>query len=278
MFLHVLASAALLCPLAVATPAGAADHAAGRSSTTVLDDTFRRLDLGPGKTWGWQSAAYAQCTSNPGHYKLDHLTTAALGTASGHLTITASPRPDGLWDTGLLTTGDSCDSGGAGAQVRTGGMLLAHVRLPQANTGTWPGLWTWRDGRNEMDVFEWHADYPHTIEFANHALPPGSGHLYSGPEIGAGRWLWVGALLGADSVSWYVGTDLNHLVCPYADRLGVGPDFAAYPILNLAVDDGNFHAPPQDGRPATMEADRLVVLASALPGLPAPAVVDGREG
>jgi hypothetical protein len=279
MILHLLTSVALLCPAAVTAPAAAADaHGAGRRSAALLDDTFRRLDLGPGRTWGWQSAAYAQCTSNPGHYKLDLLTTTELSKAGGRLTITASPRPDGQWNTGLLTTGDSCGSGGSGTQIRSGGMLLAHVRLPREGSGTWPGLWTWRDGHNEMDVFEWHADFPGTIEFANHVLPPGSGHLYSGPEVGAGRWLWVGALFGATSVSWYVGTDLDHLVCPFADRLGVGPDFAAYPVFDLAVDDGNFHAAPQDDRPATMEADRLVVLPTALPGLPAPAVVADRDG
>ncbi|MCU7825133.1 beta-glucanase [Kitasatospora sp. DSM 101779] len=263
MFLRVLTSAALLCS-AAAAPAAAAEH----PSTTVLDDSFRTLDLGPGRPWGWQSAAYAQCTSNPGHYKLDHLTTTALSTARGHLTITATPRADGRWNTGLLTTGDSCASGGTGAQIRTGGLLMAHVRLPAAGSGTWPGLWTWRDGHNELDVFEWHADFPGTIEFANHVLPPGSGALYSGPEIGAGRWLWVGARFGADSVVWYVGTDLDHLVRAYEDGLGVGGDFAAYPILNLAVDDGNFHTPPRGSRPATMEADRLVVMQPAPNWLP----------
>ncbi|MFD9123989.1 hypothetical protein, partial [Kitasatospora sp. NPDC059571] len=263
MFVRLLAAAALLCPLAAA-PAAAADH----RSATVLDETFRRLDVGPGRAWGWQSAAYAQCSANPDHWKLDRLTTAALSTARGHLTMTASPRADGQWNTGLLTTGDSCDSGGSGIQIRTGGLLLAHVRLPAEGTGTWPGLWTWRDGHNEMDVFEWHADVPGTIEFANHVLPPGSGALYSGPEIGAGRWLWVGARFGADSVAWYLGTDLDHLFCAYADGLGVGEDFAAYPIINLSVDDGNFHAPPRDGRPATLEVDRLTVEQPAPDWLP----------
>ncbi|MEV6206781.1 beta-glucanase [Kitasatospora sp. NPDC051914] len=263
MFLRLLTSAALLCSVAAA-PAAAAE----RSPTTVLDETFRRLDLGPGRTWGWQSAAHSQCITNPGQYKLDHLTTTALSTASGHLTITATRRADGQWNTGLLTTGDSCDSGGAGAQIRTGGLLMTHVRLPAAGSGTWPALWTWRDGHNELDVFEWHADNPSTIEFANHVLSPGSGALYSGPEIGAGRWLWVGARFGADSVAWYVGTDLGHLVRAYEDDLGVGKGFAAYPILNLSVDDGNFHTPPQDSRPATMEVDRLVVMQPAPDWLP----------
>ncbi|WP_431678260.1 beta-glucanase [Kitasatospora sp. KL5] len=269
MLLHLLASTVLLAAL-TAGPAGAASRPVGHRSAAVLDEDFSRLDVGTGRTWGWKTAAYETCTDNPNDFKLDHLTTWSTSTVLGHLSITAAPGRHGRWNTGLLTTGDSCGSGGNGAMIRTGGLLLVHVRMPAADTGSWPGLWTWRDGANEMDVFEWHADAPGTLEFANHVKRPGSFYFYEGPEVGAEQWVWVGARFGADSVAWYVGTDPDHLVCVFADTVGVGPDFASYPVLNLAVDNGGFHSAPPEARPATMEADRLVILQPAPDTLPQP--------
>jgi hypothetical protein len=232
-------------------------------------DTFATLDVGPGRTWGWQTAAYSRCTDssdNPNAWKLDRLTTSALSTASGHLVITATRRPDGAWNTGLLTTGDSCSSGGNGTQVRTGDFLLAHMRLPQADTGTWPALWTWRDGHNEVDVFEWHADRPESIEFVNHVRSGDT--VFTAPCVGAGKWIYIGARFGADNTTWYIGTDRNRLTAAFADHTGVGPDFAAYPILNLSVNDGAFHSRPRGSTPARLESDLVMIQRPAPGGLP----------
>ncbi|WP_405013640.1 beta-glucanase [Kitasatospora sp. NBC_01539] len=261
----------LLLATALAAVPGAAEPRAVTAAVSriVFVDTFRTLDVGPGRTWGWQTAAYSRCTDssdNPAAWKLDRLTTDALSTASGHLVITATPRPDGAWNTGLLTTGDSCDSGGNGAQVRTGDFLLAHIRLPEANTGTWPGLWTWRDGKNEVDVFEWHADRPENIEFVNHVRSGDT--VFTAPYVGAGKWIYIGARFGADNTTWYIGTDSTQLTPAFSDRTGVGPDFAAYPILNLSVSDGAFHRPPAGTTPATLESDLFMIQRPAPASLP----------
>ncbi|MGA5816354.1 beta-glucanase [Kitasatospora sp. NPDC094028] len=240
-----------------AFPAGAARIAAQTRASSALLERFGTLSLGPGQRWGWQSAAYANCTENPHSWKLDRLTTDALSTDSGHLTVTATHRQDGAWNTGLLTTGDSCDSGGSGTQVRTGDLVVVHARMPAAGTGAWPCLWTWRDGGDELDLFEWYADHPDRIEFVNHVRPNST--VYSGPEIGAERWVYVAVRLGADNDTWYVGPSRDELTAVWSDGTGVGPDFSAYLILNLSIGDGTFHDPPSRTDPVTMEVDLLSI-------------------
>ncbi len=242
---------------AVPAPAPAAAAAPRTQRTTVLLDRFDTLDLGPGRRWGWQTAAYADCTYNPNSWKLDRLTTDALSTADGHLTVTAQHRADGNWNTGLLTTGDSCDSGGSGFQLRTGDLVVVHVRLPAAGTAAWPCLWTWRDGGNELDLFEWYADHPDRIEFVNHVRENGT--VYYGPDIGPERWVYVAVRLGTDNDTWYVGSSRDQLNPVWSDGTGVGPDFSAYLILSLSIGDGTFHAPPTRTDPVTMEVDLLSV-------------------
>ncbi|RKE17312.1 hypothetical protein [Streptomyces sp. TLI_171] len=230
----------------------------------VFRETFDRASVGVGGTWGWKSGAYAgDCTDNPRDFKLDHLTPDALTVADGALLISARPAPDGRWTTGLITTGDTCGSGGSGEQVRTGDFLLAHLRLPEANTGAWPALWTWRDGHNEIDVFEWHADRPGTAEFVNHTRS-GDG-TYSSDAIRAGGWLYVGARFGADNVVWYVGATPTRLEVAYQDHTGVGADFAAYPVLSLSVNNGRYHRAPPAQQPFDLAVDSLTIYRPTAP-------------
>ncbi|RKE18828.1 hypothetical protein [Streptomyces sp. TLI_171] len=253
----LLAVATGLSVALVPIPAAAAAPSTPAQDRPVLVERFGNLDVGPGRTWSWQSAAYANCTENPDSWKLDRLTRSALSVHQGHLLVTATHRDDGAWNTGLLTTGDSCDSGGNGVEVRTGDTVLVHVRLPEADSGAWPCLWTWRDGGNEMDIFEWYADHPDRIEFVNHVRSGST--VYSDPTIGAGRWIYVAARLGADNDTWYVGPTQDSLTEVWSDHTGVGPDFSAYLILNLSISDGSFHQPPAGTAPVTMEVDLLTV-------------------
>ncbi|WBP89125.1 LamG domain-containing protein [Kitasatospora cathayae] len=255
--LPALAMAVTTVLTSAAVPTAAVTAAARSNDTTVLLDRFTSLDLGPGRPWGWQSAAYAKCTENPDSWKLDRLTRDALSTADGHLTVTAQHRADGKWETGLLTTGDSCDSGGSGFQLRTGDLVVVHVRMPAAGTGAWPCLWTWRDGGNELDLFEWYADHPDRIEFVNHVRS--SSTLYSGPDIGPGQWVYVAVRLGADDDTWYVGPSRDRLTPVWSDGTGVGPGFSAYLVLSLSIGDGTFHLPPSGTDPVSMEVDLLSV-------------------
>jgi hypothetical protein len=247
--------AAVLTP--ALPPAGVESLATPTRGRPVLLERFSTLDVGPGRAWGWQSASYANCTDNPDSWKYDRLTRSSLSTAPGHLVVTATHRDDGNWDTGLLTTGDSCDSGGSGFQVRTGDLVLVHIRLPAADTGAWPCLWTWRDGRNEVDIFEWYADRPDQIEFVNHVRSGST--VYADPNIGADRWVYLAAQLGADNNTWYVGPSIDTLTEVWSDHTGVGPDFAAYLILNLSISDGSFHQAPAGTDPVSMEIDLLTV-------------------
>lgn len=265
---------ALLATALALTPAAA--HAdTGRSAAqpiaveTVLVDQFQNLDLGPGHTWGWQTSAYSRCVDSADKadpWKLDHLTSDSLSAERGYLTITATREPNGQWSTGLITTGDSCDSGGDGTQVRTGDLILVHLQLPEADSGAWPGLWTWRDGHNEIDVFEWHADRPDTLEFVNHVKSGDT--TYTDPAIGAGRWIYVGARFGADNTTWYAGATLDTIKAAFSDHTGVGNDFAAYPILNLSIGNGTWHDPPKTDAPVHLSVDLLVIQRPTSPGAP----------
>ncbi|MFI6446554.1 beta-glucanase [Kitasatospora sp. NPDC050543] len=259
--------ATALAALSAAAPAqdNWVDTPYGRT-TVAFSDSFQRLELGPGRTWGWQTGAYADCVSNPADFKLDRLTPDALSASGGRLTVTATPADGDSWNTGLITTGDSCDSGGNGAQVRTGDLLLALVRLPDTDNGAWPALWTWRDGRNEVDVFEWHADRPDTLEFVNQ-VHSSTGH-YSSPDIGPGRLLYVGVRLGSDNTTWYLGTAPDRLAAVYADHTGVGDDFAAFPILSLSVNNGMYHAAPTTAEPSTLGVDEITIYRPAPANLP----------
>jgi hypothetical protein len=226
----------------------------------VFREDFDQLRLGT--VWGWQSAAYSRCTSNPGQHKLDLLTRTALTVAQGVLTITARPGPQGAWTTGLLSTGDTCSSGGDGFQERTGDLVLAHVRLPSLPTpGAWPAIWSWRAGKHEMDLFEWHADAPHTLELVNHVR---SAYTYWDSSLVApGAWLWVAVKLGATDAVWYLGTSLPGLRAVWSDHQGVGPGFSAYPVISLSVDDGSNHAVPSTDTPITFQVGSLVVYGPA---------------
>ncbi|MEV4555793.1 beta-glucanase [Kitasatospora sp. NPDC049285] len=265
MLTTFLAASAISFSIALAPlPAAAADTAttpdsatAPAGARTVLAERFGDPGIGPGRAWGWQSAAYANCTYNPNSWKHDRLSRSALSDQQGHLRFTATHREDGDWDTGLLTTGDSCDSGGSGFQVHAGDLVLVHVRLPEADSGAWPCLWTWRDGGNEVDLFEWYADHPDRIEFVNHVRSGST--VYSDENVGAGRWIYVAVRLGADNDTWYVGPTEDRLTEVWSDGTGVGADFAAYLILNLSISDGSFHLPPASTAPVTMDVDLLTV-------------------
>ncbi len=222
-----------------------------------LRDTFTTLDVGPGRRWGWRSAAYPDCTTNRGNFKLDSLSPAALSTATGHLAVTATPLPNGRWQTGLLSTGDSCGSGGTGFEVRTGDLVTTRVRLPSARSGAWPGIWTWREGGNEVDVFEWHADKPDTLEFANHVREGGC--FCASPLVRRGVWLDVAVRFGERRVVWYLGRPPGPMRAVHADRRGVGPDFHAHLVVGMSVDDGRLHRRPERGATFTFEVASITV-------------------
>ncbi|MFJ6213790.1 beta-glucanase [Streptomyces sp. NPDC092296] len=247
------ATGLLLCPLlalAVSTAWSAGTATAARRGAALpvkgkqqaLRDEFEQLDLGDDGTWGWQSGAYSGCDTNRGNHKLDRLTPDALSVDDGVLDITARRAADGMWETGLLTTGDSCGSGGNGFTERTGDVVVAHVQLPGPEGG-WPGIWSWRDGKNELDLFEWHAAHPHRLELVNHVAD--AGHYWTSSLVRPHGWLWIGVHLGAGNVTWYAGASQKAMRAIWSDGKGVGGKFRAHPVINLSVDDGRYLPKPR---------------------------------
>ncbi|MGF1427426.1 beta-glucanase [Kitasatospora sp. LaBMicrA B282] len=181
-----------------------------------------------------RTSAYPGPT-NRGDHKLDRLVAAYC--PDGRFTATRSWFGR-LWNCNLLTTEGSPQ----GFRVRTGDTLRARVTLP-TGLGAWPAIWTWRDGGNEVDLFEYHPDHPDLLEVTNHLR--GSAFYWHGADAGVapGATVDLAATLGADSVDWYLGDTLLH-----ADGAGVGPDWSAHLIVNLSVSDGTYHpAPPRFG-------------------------------
>ncbi|WP_309144457.1 beta-glucanase [Streptomyces sp. BR123] len=183
-----------------------------------------------GRSWAYPNGG----PINPGDNKLDYLTPDPAYSRSG--TFRATRRPDGKWDAGLLTTEGSKE----GFLLRAEDVLEARVRLPE-EIGAWPAIWTWRDGGQEVDVFEYHPDNPDLLELSNHVLRGGS-YYYRNPAVEPGGWVDLKVRFGARSVVWWVnGTRV------YADRSGVGRRWRAYIIVNLSVCAGRYHPAPERG-------------------------------
>ncbi|MEU3463487.1 beta-glucanase [Streptomyces sp. NPDC006733] len=182
-----------------------------------------------GRSWAYPEGGPV----NPGDDKLDHLVPDADYSRTG--TFRATRRPDGSWDTGLLTTEGSAQE----FTVRTGDTLRTRVRLPE-EIGAWPAIWTWRDGRNEIDVFEYHPDNPGLLELSNHVR--GAHRSYTDASVLPGAWVDLQVEFRARSVIWWVN---GRRV--FADRKGVGRGWHAYVIVNLSVSAGRYHPAPEEG-------------------------------
>jgi hypothetical protein len=110
------------------------------------------------------------------------------------------------------------------------------VRLP-VEVGAWPAIWTWRDGGNEVDVFEYHPDNPDLLELTNH-VRGGSSYVHD-DAVRPGAVIELGVTFGRRDVVWRLdGTEV------FADGRGVGRNWEAYLIVNLSVCAGRYHPPP----------------------------------
>ncbi|MCJ0872029.1 beta-glucanase [Streptomyces sp. AP-93] len=183
-----------------------------------------------GRSWAYPDGGPV----NPGDNKLDHLTEDPAYSRAG--IFRATPRPDGDWDSGLLTTEGSDE----GFEVRTGDVLEARVKLP-VQLGAWPAIWTWRDGGQEIDVFEYHPDNPDLLELSNHVR---EAHRYHRDPavVRPGAWIDLKVEFGKGSVIWWVNGDRV-----FSDGRGVGRRWSAYLIVNLSVCAGRYHPAPEPG-------------------------------
>ncbi|MGW1996517.1 glycoside hydrolase family 16 protein [Embleya sp. NPDC001921] len=203
---------------------------------------------------GDRSSAYRYGDHNPDDNKLDWLDRSNVSVEGGIATFHARPGAHDLengkraWSTGLLTTEGSAE----GFRVRTGDYVETRVRMPSGD-GAWPALWTWQDGGNEIDSFEYHPDNPNLLELTNHVRPSQRYHTDAG-AISPGEWVTIGTKYGAESVDWYVNG-----VKVFADGTGVGTSWSAYLILNLSVCSGEYHPAPGKDDPLTFAADYVRV-------------------
>jgi hypothetical protein len=200
------------------------------------------------------TSAYQYGNHNPDDNKLDWLLPSDVAVAGGAVTFTAQPSSHILengrqsWTTGLLTT----EGTSQGFEVRTGDYIETRVKLPTAQ-GAWPALWTWKDGNNEIDSFEYHPDNPNLLEFTNH-VHSAYDYYTDRRAVRPGQWVTVGTFYGASSVRWYVN---GRMV--YEDHTGVGDGWSAFLILNLSISAGEYHPAPATGTPITFAADYVRV-------------------
>ncbi|MFE4367724.1 beta-glucanase [Streptomyces sp. NPDC056835] len=182
-----------------------------------------------GRSWAYPDGG----PTNPGDNKLDHLVPDAEYSRGG--VFRATSRSDGYWNAGLLTTEGSPEE----FTIRTGDVLETRVQLP-TETGAWPAIWTWLDGGNEIDIFEYHPDNPHLLELSNHVR--GSERYYTHPAIGPGARVELKVEFRSRTVVWWVN---GRRV--FADGRGVGRDWRAHLIVNLSVCAGRYHPAPRPG-------------------------------
>lgn len=226
--------------------------------TPTWSEEFDRPIAWGAKWVGDRSSAYRYGDHNPDDNKLDWLDPGCVTVRDGVATFTAAPAgrtlENGLqaWHTGLLTTEYSDE----GFQVRTGDQIETRVRLPHG-AGAWPALWTWKDGENEVDSFEYHPDNPHLLELSNQVN--GASTYHTDPDaVAPDRWVTIGTRYGARSVEWYVNGE-----SVFCDGAGVGADWSAYLILNLSVCAGRYHPAPCGPAPLTFAVDYLRVYREA---------------
>ncbi|MFF1508688.1 beta-glucanase [Streptomyces sp. NPDC058326] len=203
---------------------------ARRPGTLVLDADFSSAEQWTaGRSWAYPGGG----PTNPGDNKLDHLVADPSYSRTG--VFRATRRSDGNWDAGLLTTEGSPE----GFLVRAGDVLEARVRLP-VETGAWPAIWTWLDGGQEIDVFEYHPDNPDLLELSNRIR---GRHLYfRDPAVQPGAWVDLRVEFGARGVVWWLNG-----VRVFDDRRGVGRSWKAHLIVNLSVCAGRYHPAPDPG-------------------------------
>ncbi|MEU9699438.1 beta-glucanase [Streptomyces sp. NPDC047981] len=195
-----------------------------------------------GRSWAYPNGGPV----NPGDNKLDHLTADPAYSRSG--VFRATRRADGRWDSGLLTTEGSAQ----GFEVRAGDVLEARVRLP-VETGAWPAIWTWRDGGQEIDVFEYHPDNPDLLELSNRVR--GTYRYHRSPSVRPGGWIRLRTEFGSRSVVWWLDDEKV-----FADGRGVGASWHAFLIVNLSVCAGRYHpAPDPETREMSFEVRDLRV-------------------
>ncbi|WP_411109288.1 beta-glucanase [Streptomyces sp. c-19] len=209
----------------------------------VLDADFSSAEQWTaGRSWAYPDGG----PTNPGDNKLDHLTADPSYSRTG--VFRATRRPDGNWDAGLLTTEGSPE----GFLVRAGDVLEARVRLP-VEAGAWPAIWTWLDGGQEIDVFEYHPDNPDLLELSNRVR---GRHLYfRDPAVQPGAWVDLRVEFGARGVVWWVNG-----ARVFDDRRGVGRSWRAHLIVNLSVCAGRYHpAPDPDTSEMSYEVAELRV-------------------
>ncbi|MFE0704173.1 beta-glucanase [Streptomyces sp. NPDC058872] len=213
------------------------------SANLVLDADFASTEQWvAGHSWAYPGGG----PRNPGDNKLDHLVEDPAYSRSG--TFRATRRSDGYWNAGLLTTEGSAQ----GFLVRTGDVLEARVRLP-VETGAWPAIWTWLDGGQEIDVFEYHPDNPDLLELSNRVR--NRYHYFRDPAVRPGAWIDLRVEFGARSVVWWVNG-----VRAFDDRRGVGRSWRAHLIVNLSVCAGRYHpAPDQEVSEMSYEVTELRV-------------------
>jgi len=246
------ADSAEYMPNTSATATGSTWSALGKS--LIWSEEFS-APIAWGSKWvGDRTSAYRYGSHNPDDNKLDWLDPGCVTVDGGVATFTATQAGHTLqngrqaWRTGLLTTEYSAE----GFRVRTGDYIETRVKLP-CGTGAWPALWTWKDGENEVDTFEYHPDNPNLLELSNHVNDAGAYHTDAHAVV-PDRWVTIGSCYGEDCVDWYVNGERV-----FRDGTGVGADWSAYLILNLSLCAGEYHPAPSGPGPVTFAADHLRV-------------------
>ena len=235
-------------------PTGGAGTRLGKANAFWDDFTGPGLDT-TNWTNGKSSSFPNNGPTNVGDTKLDYLDPAQVSVANSQVVFTATPNgklSNGktAWHTGLITT----EYSPAGFQVKPGDYVEVVCTLPGAK-GAWPALWTWKNGGNEVDSFEYHPDNASLLELTNHVSGHNSSDYYTNfNAVAPGKVVTIGTLYGQGAVTWYVNN-----IAVFTDKTGVGAAWSAYLIVNLSVEDGTYHPAPVGSTPFSFQVDSVGV-------------------
>lgn len=137
--------------------------------------------------------------------------------------------------------------------VKTGDKITYNV-TPQAQKGSWPAIWTWKDGGNELDLFEYHGDFPKQVEFANHVTHQSTYRQ----NVTPGGPYQVTVTLGTKAVTWQ--SKSGYVM--YTAK-GLPANWSSYLIVSMSVDNGMYSAaqgpPTATEKTLSMKVNSLTV-------------------
>lgn len=198
------------------------------AATTVITNSYTAAAWTFGRSDAYPAPDSAGTQRNPNDGKLDCINpkwSAPTGTTF------SAVRSGSCWNADFATSK---------VLIKTGDTVTYNV-TPGTARGAWPSIWSFRNGGNEIDFFEYHSDFAKQVEFANHV----NGHACYSQTVTPGQPYQITVKLTTKAVTWQ--SKGGYVLCR---QPGLPAGWSSYLIVNMSVDSGMWSAaqgPPSAG-------------------------------